>query len=438
MTRSSVADPTTRGEPGHPDPPDEARERCHHHDDGRHLRMQVELAVRLGWYLAEVRGRTWWKGQRPVADGLPADPGRALPLRPQRTLVESRRQAVEALVYLSEKLKVTAPPTIGGDAPSTPFESQLATLMTALEADDCALLDPRVSAGASTADRDRAWNEVAALIYDWDAAIQDELTARDDILACGYLLGRGLAEIYWALAPRSEQTSSDRATPSAGSWRYLLHPDRRHELSRMVGRIAAYLHPLTPVAVSGSLEAWGCVVDDPDWCGREDAPTHLYEQLRRWYQLLILGQDPTTLVKASAMLRRNRRTTLRLARAFWPQLVVGTLSVAAAAALVLLLSTDRGNPALKSLLAIAAAIGLSASTVTAKAKSATQSLFARLRQSAYSDLVAIEVSAVPPHPGDDRKHGSRGNSEGARIVERAVTARSLAMATAVTDTPLRM
>jgi hypothetical protein len=340
-------------------------------------------------------------------------------------------------VYLSEKLTVTAPPVIGDAPPSIPFESQLATVITALEADDCALLDPRVTEGVDTAARERAWNEVAALMYDWDAAIQDELTARDDILACGYLLGRGLAETYWELAPRSKQTGSGLAVPPAGSWQYLLHPDRRHELSRMVGRIAVYLHPLTPVAVSGSLEAWGCVVDNPDWCGRADAPTHLYEQLRRWYQLLVLGQDPTTLVKASVILRRNRRTTLRLARAFWPQLLLGTLSVAAAAAFVLLLGTNEGNPALKSLLAIAAAIGLSASTVTAKAKSATQSLFARLRQSAYSDLVAIEVSAVPPHPGDDRKRGSRGNSEGQRIVERAVTARSLAMATAIPDTGLR-
>ena len=261
---------------------------------------------------------------------------------------------------------------------------------------------PRPGDTAGRDEREKAWLPVAELIHDWDGAIQDQLTARADILACGYLLGRGLAEIYWALGPADEQLCADGKSPSAGSWAFLLHEGRRHELSRMVGRIAPYLDPLTPVAVSGSLEAWGYVAAEPKWCGRKDAPTELYEQLRRWYQLLILGQDPTTLVKP-AMILRGKRTTLRIFRAFWPQLIVGALSLGVVTAFVLLLSTDNGSPLVKSLLALGGAIGLSASTLTAKAKSASQSLITRLRQNAYSDLVAIAVTNVPRYPDDDRE-----------------------------------
>lgn len=35
------------------------------------------------------------------------------------------------------------------------------------------------------------------LIYKWDAYIQDTLAQRSDTVACGYQLGRALAECYW-------------------------------------------------------------------------------------------------------------------------------------------------------------------------------------------------------------------------------------------------
>jgi hypothetical protein len=396
------------------------------------LREQVALAVRLGWYLAEVRGRTWWKGYRPAAEGLPAVPDHPLPLRPQRTLAESRQQAFDALVCLSVQLQVTAPPAIDGPSSDEPFAPRLAALMAALNANDGALLEPPASDDTVGRDaRDKAWLPVAELIHDWDAAIQDQLTARADILACGYLLGRGLAEIYWALGPADEQLCADGKSPSAGSWAFLLHEARRHELSRMVGRIAPYLDPLTPVAVSGSLEAWGYVAAEAKWCGRKDAPTELYEQLRRWYQLLILGQDPTTLVKPS-MILHGRHTTLRIFRAFWPQLIAGALSLGVVTAFVILLSTDHGSPLLKSLLAVAGTIGLSASTLTAKAKSATQSLITRLRQNAYSDLVAIAVTNVPRYPDDERKSTPDSRSTTHRVVEQAVTERTIDYPTSLT------
>lgn len=387
---------------------------------GPSLHTQVPEAVRLGWYLAETRGRNWWQGPRPTSEPLPTDPAHALPLRPQRTAPESRRQALEGLLLLSDRLDVRRPLPVDDTAGDSSFAVRLTELMAALDA--VLLAQPPSGGGVDPADRDRAWDDVATLLYQWDSAIQDQLTAREDILACAYLLGRGLAETYWALAPQLAQRSADGLTPSACSWEFLFDSARQHELSRMAGRISAYLHPLTATAVVGSLAAWRCVADDAAWRARPDAPTYLYEQLRRWYQLLALGQDPTTLVKSTSVLHGSRRTTLRLCRAFWPQLVLGALSVAAVAAFVLLLTTEHGNPVVKSLLAIVATVGVSASTVVAKANSATQSLLARLRQGAYSDLVAIEVTTVPPHPSDDRNPALDARSRGHLIVERAVTA----------------
>ena len=374
----------------------------------------ITQAIRLGWALAEVRGRCWSRGQRPATERLPLQPDFPLPLRPQRSLRESRRQAVEALCWLAECFGVAAASPDAAGAPGVPYASRLAAAMKEFDTDDD---------GPDLGQHAVMWAQVAELMHDWDAVIQDQLAARDDLLACGYLLGRGLAEIYWAL-PDDARPEADTGPGTPGTWRFLLSPGRRHELSRMLGRVAPALHPLTPVAISGSLEAWGCVAADPRWCGRPDAVTTLYGQVRIWYQLLALGQDPTTLFRPGTLLH-GKLALIRIFRAFWVQLVLGALSVAAVAAFALLMGTETGGAMLKSVLAVAGAIGLSASTLAAKAKSASQSLVARLRQSAYSDMVAVEVTTVPPHPADDRASDQQ-RSAARRTVEQAVTARTVA------------
>src|SRR5439155_3035131 len=41
--------------------------------------QEVRAAIRLGWSVAEVRGRHWWRGQRPPTTAIPVDPPYALP-----------------------------------------------------------------------------------------------------------------------------------------------------------------------------------------------------------------------------------------------------------------------------------------------------------------------------------------------------------------------
>jgi len=64
----------------------------------------VATAMRLGWAVAEVRGRNWPQGPRPKATRLPPQPGDVLPLRSQRTGSASRREAVLALVSLTQQI----------------------------------------------------------------------------------------------------------------------------------------------------------------------------------------------------------------------------------------------------------------------------------------------------------------------------------------------
>ena len=76
----------------------------------------------------------------------------------------------------------------------------------------------------------------------------------------------------------------------------------------------------TAPAIAGSLEIWKEVARRPDWRGDpHQAEQALYSQIRRWYELIILGQDPTTLIRPAASLK-NFRTLKRALQLFGPEL----------------------------------------------------------------------------------------------------------------------
>ena len=80
----------------------------------------VATALRLGWAVAEVRGRTWPDGPRPTATSLPRVPGNVLPLRSQRTGSASRRESVKTLVSLTRQIGLEG---------AEEFEAGLATVL---------------------------------------------------------------------------------------------------------------------------------------------------------------------------------------------------------------------------------------------------------------------------------------------------------------------
>jgi hypothetical protein len=235
----------------------------------------------------------------------------------------------------------------------------------------------------------RSWADLAELIWQFDARAQDRLTAISESQAIGYQLGRGLADTYWALDPGQPGGSA--------SWSFLLGERRCDELSRQTGRLAAYMAEYTAPAIAGSLEVWKEVVRSPDWLGDPyRADLALYSQIRRWFELIILEQDPTTLVGPAAVMK-NYHTLGRALKLFWPELVATIVGVAFLVTLLFLFNVGAAGWA-KTLSAILAVVGFSLAGLTGTLKNSAQALLKRLRQDAYTDLVAQAVLIAPPAP----------------------------------------
>jgi hypothetical protein len=238
----------------------------------------------------------------------------------------------------------------------------------------------------------QAWEDLAELLWEFDAHIQDVLAAVADTEAVGYQLGRGLAETYWALDPTEDEGST--------SWSFLLGEERCAELGRLVGRLGAYMGSYTAPAVAGTIVIWQSVAQTPDWRGidqeAEDAAQQaLYRQTRRWYELIVLAQDPTTLIKPYQLMR-NYRTVLHVFRLFWPQLIGTIVGLGFLGFLLFLFSSKSTSVVQQSLSGILAAVGLSFAGLTGLVKSSAQAMLTRLRQDSYTDLVTLAVQTAPP------------------------------------------
>jgi hypothetical protein len=353
----------------------------------------VRTAIRLGWAVAELRGRCWPDGPRPTTASLPVHPEHTLPLRSQLRDDAARLSAVRTLVSLAGELQI-----------------------------------PVDDADESLADG-RPWPEMSTYVFDLDARIQDSLTTRSETAANAYLLARGLAECYWGLGPESEWRF--RKEDTGVSLRFLFGQDRRRELTRMLGRLeSGQMHPLSASAISGSIEAWGKVADDPVWSSAPTLRDDLYEQVRRWYQLLLLRQDPTTLVKPYARLSSPHgfRRALRLYR---PQFLMGFAAVTLIA-LFFVVRDQFGGGWIPSLVGFLGVSGVALTGVLARAKNTAERLATRLRQDAYTDLVAVAVASVPAYPGADGSSRSSARDTANRI-EDAVRQRSLTTSTPPPD-----
>jgi hypothetical protein len=229
----------------------------------------------------------------------------------------------------------------------------------------------------------------AGVDFRFDAHIQDALALGSDTVASGYQLGRALAEPYWALDPALGTSNN------AAAWQFLLGDIRCSEIGRLVGRLGAYFHPYTPAAIAGSVQIWKHVAADKAW--RSSADDYLYRQIRTWYELVAMRQDPTTLVKPYA-LTRNYRMIVRALRIFWPEVLGITVAAGALSGFVVLLGQNKVNSLLNSALGLIAIAGFTTAGLLAKLKNQAQAMVTRLRQDVYTDLVAVAITTVPTMP----------------------------------------
>jgi len=432
---------------------------------------KVLMAIRLGWAMAEVRGRNRPDAPPGAKAALPGPPSGALPLRVEQTPTELRIEVQSLLGVMAHDLRLDRgkdhtdfPGAIddqakrlyearraaaGADIAKAPGDAGAAVSGDAGPGSAgpggagpggaVAAGSPAVAGGATPdgatpdaagpvvmvaaggtpaatavpGDPAAEWLSLQELIFKFDQHIQNTLAWGPDTIACGYQLGRALAEPYWALDPGLPDKS-----PSPAAWWFLLGEDRSGEMSRLAGRLTAYFHPLTAAAIAGSVQIWKHVAADPVW--REDARDELFFQVRRWYGLVVMKQDPTILVQPYVMVR-NFRMMFRTLRIFWPELIGAAVAAAALSAFAVAFGQNHISSFAKSALGFIAITGLSIAGVMAKLKSQAQVMVTRLRQDVYTDLVAVAITTAPPVPSVPNRPGKQSAKKAEMARERNIT-----------------
>lgn len=333
---------------------------------------KVLAAFRLGWALAEVRGRHRPDRDRELPVALPHHkrPAHALPLFNERKWGE---QTIEATAVLNA------------------MADRLAEDDVALRSDDgigaagIAELGRNVDKHPHNA---RGWDEFANAVYKWDCKIQDTLV-RWPSRGAAYQLGRGLAEVYWALDPGGDQKGW-------GGWEFLLGKERCATLVALIERLSDYVDPLRRAAVIGSLEAWRKVAHDPSWrVADEPGLERLYGQTVLWRDLVRGERDADESAGDPSQLR-NIGVLVPILRTFWAQLLVGGLSIALAVGGAALLFDDSTESGL--LLTILGGLGITATSLYAQAKASALRLVERMRLSFEEALAARHAQLLPPRP----------------------------------------
>ncbi len=346
----------------------------------------VLKAVRLGWCISEVRGRNrpnWSPETVPAAQTAAApDWGLGwLPLQNDLTEDQLCLEAQALLAKLASDLKVNDEKNTAGS-----YSSRLGTQAKALAAAVAA------KDGEAT---NTEWGVLAKLIRDFDWYVQETLVTESETVICGYQLGRALADSYWALTP-SLIDARDHA-----SWSFLFGQRRCSETERLLGRLTAYFHPYTAAAIAGSVEVWRSVVAGGECKGFPKRSGHgMHKQVRRWYELTVLKQDPTTLIRPYQLLK-DWRLVWRAVRLFWFQLLMGLLAAAAIGGFAYLLSVPSVSSGLSWLTTALGALGITGVSVAglaAKLKNDAQAMLARIKEDAYTDLIAVAITTAPPPP----------------------------------------
>ncbi len=355
---------------------------------------RVVAATRLGWAIAEVRGRL---RRGPPEHDQPVRPEHALPLGDERSWREQTIETEVVAAALASALAVDFPlEELSGQRGNGTAAAHLRGLASQLEHD-------REHAPVHVGTR---WDDLCEFLYDWDAKIQDTFAGDSFAAASGYQLGRGLAEVYWALDPKARDDDPR-------SWAFLLGDSRIEQLSRLLTSLTDYFNGNAAAAVTSSLGAWERAVADPDVPSLPDIEVTLHDQLRVWHDLLFLGQQPTDRVDATDLIAKARRAW-PVVRAFLPRDRDCARRIHRRRCCFGVFVAGNYTTVLAPILTALGAFGVTSAGALARAKSEATSLLAQLRQAMVQKRSMKRSRCHPPAStsprtpivGADAKHAA--------------------------------
>jgi hypothetical protein len=349
--------------------------------------------MRLGWAIAELRGRLGF-GSRDPGRLIQAEPVRtdhALPLGEERTPDELLTEVKGVVAALATRTALTFKGDDMKDA-----EGNLPTKGSCTGAQRVIELADAVPEDLGAATRTATWDAFTEALYQWDASIQNQLASATFGESSAYQLGRGLAESSWMLDPATDPNS-------ISGWEHLFSAERCVALTRLLERLDPALPNLSVQATKGSLAAWRNLARDPAWRSLPLSPAYLRQQILIWRDLLVVGTDPQSLDKPSMLQRIS--TIVPVLKALWLQLVlIVCFTVALALGAWLLTKYGHSGPSGEIVSGIGI-LGITTTSLSAKAKATGNSLVARLNTAVDADLVVAAATVVPPKPKDAKVSG---------------------------------
>ena len=387
----------------------------------------VSNALRLGWQIAELRGRFWRRINtldpvRPQIVALTRE--YALPLEDERTPLERLYETQAIVVALSGQLGLDFPAANlsgQGNDPDHRASTRLMALTKRLShPDDAGNPSPTPAPAAVAAaepppapvpppvgvvDRGTVWEDFAAFVFAWDARVQDQLAAVSYSQFSAYQLGRGLAEVSWQL------DAGVSAADNPHGWQFLLGEARLRQLGRLMDGLSSYFGPMTVAAVKNSVQAWGKVASEPGITARPDAISKLIEQSHVWRNLLIGGMSAQTLIPDHAEAQKLRGLGL-VVKAFWPQLIIGIVgALVLAVGAYLLVTADVTTKEIGAALGVIGSFGITSAALIAKSKESVLQVFSRMRLLYYTDLVSAAAARVPITEKSTRAFAKKANGQ---------------------------
>lgn len=342
--------------------------------------------MRLGWAIAELRGRVYFGKSDPgrliveevasvrrVGHGLPLSEERS----PGELLVESKK----LVQILAEGARLDFPGSETGrqNDPDTSAAKGVINLAG------------RVKAKGGD-DWKKAWNEFGEALYQWDADLQDRLTGESFGASSAYQLGRALAECSWGLDPDSEPGGFM-------GWTHVLGTERCLGINRLIDRVTPALpYPeVTSHAIKGSLAAWQRLASDEVWRSDRMAPVYLRDQTVIWRDLLLARIDPRLMTQPKESLRRIG-SIIPVFKAVWIYFIFALLGVLALATGVWLISRNKSSGPWGEIATGLGAFGVTAAGLSAQAKTTANSLVNRIREAIQADDVVEACTRRPPRP----------------------------------------